>query len=63
MDELNTALNLDLPINDNYHTLGGFLVYHWQKIPDLHEIFYFDTFQFQIVDIEGPRIKKIKITI
>ncbi len=63
VDELNDALNLDLPINDNYHTLGGFLVYHWQKIPQLHEVFYFDRFQFEIVDIEGPRIKKIKITL
>ena len=63
VDELNEALNLDLPINDNYHTLGGFLVYHWQKRPQLQEVFYFDRFQFEIVDSEGPRIKKIKITL
>lgn len=61
--ELNDLLDFDLPLTDDYQTLGGFLVYHWQKIPQLHETFYFDNLKFMIVDIEGPKINTIKITI
>ena len=63
LDELNDLLDFDLPLIDDYQTLGGFLVYHWQKIPQLHEIFYFDNLQFMIVDIDGPKINTIKITV
>ena len=63
LDELNDLLDFNLPLIDEYQTLGGFLVYHWQKIPQLDETFYFDRFQFTIVDIDGPRINQIKITI
>ena len=61
--ELNDLLDFNLPLTDDYQTLGGFLVYHWQKIPQLHETFYFGNLQFTIVDIDGPKINQIKITI
>ena len=63
LDELNDLLDFDLPLIDDYQTLGGFLVYHWQKIPQLHESFYFEKYQFTIVDVDGPRINQIKITV
>ncbi len=63
LEELNESLDLDLPLIDEYQTLAGFLVYHWQKIPQLHETFDFDNLQFTIDDIQGPKINTIKITI
>jgi CBS domain containing-hemolysin-like protein len=33
LTELNEILGLDLPFIDDYQTLGGFLLYQWQKIP------------------------------
>ncbi|HIK37005.1 MAG: hemolysin family protein [Geminocystis sp.] len=63
LEELNDLLDLNLPIADDYQTLGGFLVYHWQKIPKANEVFHFDHLQFTILDVDGPRINKIKITI
>ncbi|MCJ8280900.1 MAG: hypothetical protein MJK14_13705, partial [Rivularia sp. ALOHA_DT_140] len=33
VEELNDVLGLDLPLTDEYQTLGGFLLYQWQKIP------------------------------
>ena len=62
LEELNESLDFSLPVIDEYQTLGGFLVYHWQKIPRLNEVFYFDNFKFTVVDIDGPKINKIKIT-
>ncbi|NCO75780.1 MAG: HlyC/CorC family transporter [Cyanobacteria bacterium] len=63
LEELNDLLDFTLPLVDEYQTLGGFLVYHWQKIPKESEIFNFDNLQFTVMDVDGPRINKIKITI
>lgn len=63
LEELNDLLDFNLPLTDEYQTLGGFVVYHWQKIPKANEIFNYDNFQFTIIDVDGPRIDRIKITI
>ncbi len=63
LDELNDLLDFNLPLTEEYNTLGGFLIYQWQKIPSPEEIFYFDNLIFTVADMEGPRINKIKITI
>lgn len=33
LEEVNEMLNLDLPLTDDYRTLGGFLIYQLQKVP------------------------------
>lgn len=63
LEELNDLLDFYLPLTNEYQTLGGFLVYHWQKIPTQNEVFNYDNFQFTIIDMDGPRINRIKITI
>jgi CBS domain containing-hemolysin-like protein len=63
LEELNDLLDFNLPLIEEYQTLGGFLVYHWQKIPKQYEVFNFDHYQFTVMDVDGPRINKIKITI
>lgn len=63
LEELNDLLDFDLPLTNEYQTLGGFVVYNWQKIPKQHEVFNYDNFQFTIIDVDGPRINRIKITI
>ncbi|MGI0482935.1 hemolysin family protein [Geminocystis sp. CENA526] len=62
VEELNDLLDFNLPLIDEYQTLGGFLVYHWQKIPKPHEVFNFDHYQFTVTEMDGPRIIRIKIT-
>jgi CBS domain containing-hemolysin-like protein len=61
VEELNEVLDLNLPITDEYQTVGGFLLYHWQKIPQLGESFSFDTLTFTVMEAEGPRLSKISI--
>lgn len=63
LEELNDLLDFNLPLIDDYQTLGGFLVYHWQKIPKPYEVFNFDHYQFTVTDMDGPRIIRIKITL
>ncbi|MGB5769403.1 MAG: hemolysin family protein [Crocosphaera sp.] len=61
LEELNNVLGLDLPLTDEYQTLGGFLLYQWQKIPTEGEILSYEDLSFTIVDSEGPRLRRIHL--
>lgn len=63
LEELNDLLDFNLPLIDEYQTLAGFLIYQWQKIPQRGEVFRFDNLEFTVIDLQGQRISKIKITI
>ncbi|MEM8778619.1 MAG: hemolysin family protein [Cyanobacteria bacterium P01_G01_bin.49] len=61
LEELNKVLGLELPLTDEYQTLGGFLLYQWQKIPTVGEILVYGLLEFTVVASEGPRLLQIQI--
>jgi CBS domain containing-hemolysin-like protein len=61
LEELNEVLDIELPLTDEYQTLGGFLLYNWQKIPALEESLSFQNLEFTVVAAEGPRLSRIRI--
>lgn len=61
IEEVNELLNLTLPITEEYQTLGGFLIYHLQKIPAEAESLRYEGFDFTVVSAEGPRLHQIQI--
>ncbi|ERN41633.1 hemolysin [Rubidibacter lacunae KORDI 51-2] len=61
LEEVNELLDLDLPLADEYQTLGGFLQYQFQKIPVQGEQFEHDALEFTVVAAEGPRLQQIRI--
>lgn len=61
LEEVNELLDLNLPVADEYQTLGGFLLYQFQKIPLQGEILSYDNFDFIVVSAEGPRLHQIRI--
>ena len=61
LSELNDLLDLDLPLTDQYQTLGGFLIYQLQKIPNPGEIFLYQNLEFTVVAVEGPRVDQILV--
>ncbi len=60
LEELNDVLNLNLPLTDEYQTLGGFLLYQWQKIPSIGEKLIYANLEFTVVAAEGPRLLQIR---
>ncbi|MDJ0662308.1 MAG: hemolysin family protein [Crocosphaera sp.] len=62
LEELNNVLGLNLPLTDEYQTLGGFLLYQWQKIPTEGETLNYENFSFTIVESEGPRLRQIHLS-
>ncbi|GAB4278422.1 MAG: hemolysin family protein [Oscillatoriaceae cyanobacterium] len=61
LEELNEFLNLELPLIDEYQTLGGFILYHFQKIPTIGETLYHDNLEFTVVSADGPRLDQIRL--
>ncbi|HBW56618.1 MAG TPA: hypothetical protein DEF27_01965 [Oscillatoriales bacterium UBA8482] len=61
LEELNERLDLNLPLTEEYQTLGGFLIYQFQKIPVVGETLNYQTFNFTVLSTDGPRLDQIEI--
>lgn len=61
LEDLNELLELELPVTEDYQTLGGFLLYQWQKIPAAGEVLCYDNIEFTVVSVAGPRLEQIRI--
>ncbi|NJM67139.1 MAG: HlyC/CorC family transporter [Acaryochloris sp. RU_4_1] len=61
LEEVNEYLGIDLPIVDDYQTLGGFLLFQLQKLPQQGEVYQFHELEFTILSTDGPRLDQIQI--
>jgi len=64
LDELKPLLGVaHLPDeeNENYETLGGFILHHMQRIPREGDHFEWGGFRFEIADVDRHRLDKILI--
>ena len=61
LEEVNEVLDLNFPLIDEYQTLGGFLLYQYQKIPLQGETLHYDNLELTVVSAEGPRLHQIRI--
>ena len=61
LEEVNELLELDLPLIDEYQTLGGFLLFQLQKIPQPGEVLLYKNYEFTVVSAEGPRLHQIQV--
>jgi putative hemolysin len=59
--DVNDDLHLNLEESPDYETLGGFVLDRLQVIPKGGETVYHGNYKFTVVDIDGLRIKKIRI--
>ncbi|MCY6491518.1 hemolysin family protein [Leptolyngbya sp. GGD] len=61
LEEINDRLDLNLPVIEEYQTLGGFLFYQWQKIPQPGETLQYANYELTVVSVEGPRLHQIRV--
>ncbi len=62
IDELNELLGQDFSQeNDDYDTVGGFILYNAGKIPEKGFQFEYLDHSFKVVDVENKRVNKILI--
>ena len=61
VDYLNDKYKLNLIENDQYETLGGYIVYHTENIPLKGEIVKIGDYDFEIQKVTASKIETIKI--
>ncbi len=61
LEEVNEILALNLPLTEEYQTLGGFLLYQWQKIPAPGETLHHGQIDFTVISVAGPKLEQIRI--
>jgi len=61
VEDVNEALDLDLPEDEEYETVGGFLLSKMGKVPSPGESYRSDSVVFTILDADDRRIKSIRI--
>lgn len=63
VDYLNETYKFDLPEEENYETLGGFIVHHTEEIPQQGEVLRVGDFQFTILEVTNTKIDLVELEI
>jgi putative hemolysin len=61
IDDLNSDFDFDLPEDESYDTIGGFVFAHLGYIPKTGKVFDYGNITFTITAAETRRIKRVKL--
>ncbi|MEN6356860.1 MAG: hemolysin family protein [Armatimonadota bacterium] len=62
IDELNDEMNLEIPLSEEYETIGGFVFDIFGRQPAEGEIISFENVDFTVEEVEGGRLHTIYVT-
>lgn len=63
VEYINEVYKLNIPEDNSYSTLGGFIVDHVKEIPQKGEVIVIDDFQFIIEEASNKKIELVKMII
>ncbi|MCD8042045.1 MAG: hemolysin family protein [Tannerellaceae bacterium] len=63
IDTLNEMFSLNLPESDDYVTVAGFILHHYQKFPKLNETLTIDKYNFKIIKVTSTKIELVRMEI
>ncbi len=63
VDYINETYDLNLKEDNSYETLGGLIMDHTEKIPELNEVIVIDHFEFTILKVSASKIEEVKLKI
>lgn len=61
IEEVNDEMGLDLEAENGIETLGGYVFERLGAVPEVGDVVQTDHVKLEVVDIEGKRIKKVRI--
>ena len=63
IERINEMFGLDIPESDEYQTLGGFILAHHQRFPQLNENIEIGRFRIQVVKQRSTKIELVKLSV
>jgi putative hemolysin len=63
IDEANDELNVTLPEDEDYDTVGGFVFATLGRIPETGESFSYDNIHITVTDAEKTRVNKVRLAL
>ncbi|NQY68511.1 MAG: HlyC/CorC family transporter [Flavobacteriales bacterium] len=63
IDYLNDEYKFNIPVSDEYETLGGYIVHHLQNIPMLNDRVEIENLHFIITSVEKTHIEKVYLEV
>jgi putative hemolysin len=61
-DVLSDRLGVSMPGDRDYSTVAGFALSVLKRIPETGEIFKFDGYRFEVIDMDGRKIDKLLVS-
>lgn len=61
IDMLNEKYFLDLPENEEFETLAGYILFNYESIPKVNTIIKIEKFQFKILKATNTKIELVKL--
>jgi CBS domain containing-hemolysin-like protein len=59
IEEVNELLGVELPAEEDYQTLAGFLIHQLQKIPNPGDKVYHSEFEWTVTEVDGPKVMEV----
>lgn len=61
IDQVNELFDLQIPESDEYSTIAGYILSHYQSLPKAGELIDIHNFSFRILKVENNRIDLLKL--
>ncbi|MGL4955283.1 MAG: transporter associated domain-containing protein, partial [Cetobacterium sp.] len=61
IETINKNLSIELPISEDYESLGGLLMSELGKIPSIGDVVEFEDVKLVVIQVEKMRVSKVEI--
>mgnify|MGYP003303029324 FL=1 len=63
IEKVNEMFDLELPESDDYLTIGGMILNHYQNFPKLNEVVEIGDFKFKIIRLSATKIELVRLKV
>ena len=61
VEMVNKKYNLELPESDEYETIAGLLLHHFEEIPKINDVIELEEYQFTIIKVNETTIQQVQL--
>lgn len=63
LDYLNEKYKLGFPVEEEYETLAGFILYHYESIPKINTVITIGQYRFKVLKASNTRIELVNLQV